>query len=203
MKDIDIEISSIKNTFFIQQEITEHRETGIKLDDDWNVRIQIRVSNHSAFCCLVFVPRLCVLVQDSYGMFSMVQLHLLPSKDDLHQYYHLWQGRTCVLRGIKVVQRVTRERWDPHTPLYPSLWAWIAFRLNFSSQLWVNFNLWPIPIYDVEVLWKESWKIILSRSLSIWDNSPGQMLLIDRFRYEILVSLIEPVSLKLNYHTWF
>uniref|UniRef100_A0A6D2XNH5 Scaffold protein involved in DNA repair n=1 Tax=Takifugu rubripes TaxID=31033 RepID=A0A6D2XNH5_TAKRU len=54
--------------------------------------------------------RLCVLVQDSYGMFSVVQLHLLPCKDDLHHYCHMWQGRTCLLRGIKVVQRVTRER---------------------------------------------------------------------------------------------
>ncbi|KAG8014210.1 DNA repair-scaffolding protein, partial [Nibea albiflora] len=54
--------------------------------------------------------RLCVLVQDSYGMFSAVQLHLLPCKDDLHEYCRMWQGRTCVLRDIKVVQRVTRER---------------------------------------------------------------------------------------------
>ncbi|XP_038573777.1 DNA repair-scaffolding protein isoform X2 [Micropterus salmoides] len=72
--------------------------------------------------------RLCVLVQDSYGMFSVVQLHLLPCTDDLHRYCHMWQGRTCVLRGIKVVQRVTRERstrlfslidslWPPETPL--------------------------------------------------------------------------------------
>uniref|UniRef100_A0A3Q3X8Y9 Uncharacterized protein n=1 Tax=Mola mola TaxID=94237 RepID=A0A3Q3X8Y9_MOLML len=66
--------------------------------------------------------RLCVLVQDSYGMFSVVQLHLLPCKDDLHQYCHLWQGRTCVLRGIKVVQRVTRERCAPLFSLIDSLW---------------------------------------------------------------------------------
>uniref|UniRef100_A0A3Q3WUH6 Uncharacterized protein n=1 Tax=Mola mola TaxID=94237 RepID=A0A3Q3WUH6_MOLML len=67
-------------------------------------------------------PRLCVLVQDSYGMFSVVQLHLLPCKDDLHQYCHLWQGRTCVLRGIKVVQRVTRERRTRLFSLIDSLW---------------------------------------------------------------------------------
>lgn len=75
---------------------------------------------HVVFCCFVVFPpfRLCVLVQDSYGMFSAVQLHLLPCKDDLHEYCHMWQGRTCVLRDIKVVQRVTRERLDPHaTPL--------------------------------------------------------------------------------------
>ncbi|XP_052319829.1 DNA repair-scaffolding protein isoform X3 [Oncorhynchus keta] len=54
--------------------------------------------------------RLCVLVQDGYGMFSMVQLHPLPSEDPLHLYTRKWEGRTCVLRAIKVVQRVTRER---------------------------------------------------------------------------------------------
>ncbi|CAJ1072429.1 DNA repair-scaffolding protein [Xyrichtys novacula] len=66
--------------------------------------------------------RLCVLVQDSYGMFSEVQLHLLPCKDDLHQYIHMWEGRTCVLRGIKVVQRVTRERRCRLFSLIDSLW---------------------------------------------------------------------------------
>ncbi|XP_035527033.1 DNA repair-scaffolding protein isoform X1 [Morone saxatilis] len=66
--------------------------------------------------------RLCVLVQDSYGMFSVVQLHLLPCKDDLRHYCHMWQGRTCVLRGIKVVQRVTRERHTRLFSLIDSLW---------------------------------------------------------------------------------
>ncbi|XP_042353172.1 DNA repair-scaffolding protein [Plectropomus leopardus] len=66
--------------------------------------------------------RLCVLVQDSYGMFSVVQLHLLPCKDDLHQYCDMWQGRTCMLRGIKVVQRVTRERRTRLFSLIDSLW---------------------------------------------------------------------------------
>ncbi|KAM9349907.1 DNA repair-scaffolding protein [Symphorus nematophorus] len=67
--------------------------------------------------------RLCVLIQDSYGMFSVVQLHLLPCKDDLQQYCHSWQGRTCVLRGIKVVQRVTRERRTRLFSLIDSLWS--------------------------------------------------------------------------------
>nr|XP_020451308.1 DNA repair-scaffolding protein isoform X2 [Monopterus albus] len=66
--------------------------------------------------------RLCVLVQDSYGTFSVVQLHILPSKDDLHKYCELWQGKTCVLRGIKVVQRVTRERHTMLFSLIDSLW---------------------------------------------------------------------------------
>ncbi|XP_049453743.1 DNA repair-scaffolding protein isoform X1 [Epinephelus fuscoguttatus] len=66
--------------------------------------------------------RLCVLVQDSYGMFSVVQLHLLSSMNDLHQYCHMWQGRTCVLKGIKVMQRVTRERRTRLFNLIDSLW---------------------------------------------------------------------------------
>ncbi|XP_031149936.1 DNA repair-scaffolding protein isoform X1 [Sander lucioperca] len=66
--------------------------------------------------------RLCVLVQDSYGMFSVVQLDLLPYKDDLQQYCRMWQGRTCLLRGIKVVQRVTRERNTRLFSLIDSLW---------------------------------------------------------------------------------
>ncbi|XP_034039996.1 DNA repair-scaffolding protein isoform X2 [Thalassophryne amazonica] len=66
--------------------------------------------------------RLCVLVQDSYGMFSVVQLHVLPCKDQLHQYGQMWQGKTCILRGIKVVQRVTRERCFRLFSLIDSLW---------------------------------------------------------------------------------
>ncbi|XP_067330832.1 DNA repair-scaffolding protein isoform X4 [Channa argus] len=70
----------------------------------------------------IYPPWMCVLVQDSYGMFSLVQLHLLPSKDDLHQYSRMWEGKTCVLRGIKVVQRVTRERRTRLFSLIDSLW---------------------------------------------------------------------------------
>uniref|UniRef100_H3BWR4 Scaffold protein involved in DNA repair n=1 Tax=Tetraodon nigroviridis TaxID=99883 RepID=H3BWR4_TETNG len=66
--------------------------------------------------------RLCALVQDSYGMFSVVQLHLLPHSDDLHRYGHMWQGRTCLLRGVKVVQRVTRARCSRLFSLIDSLW---------------------------------------------------------------------------------
>ncbi|KAM9789379.1 DNA repair-scaffolding protein [Neosynchiropus ocellatus] len=66
--------------------------------------------------------RLCLLVQDSYGMFSVVQLHVLPSKDDLRRYRHAWLGKTCVLRGIKVVRRVTRERSAGLFSLIDSVW---------------------------------------------------------------------------------
>ncbi|XP_019900675.2 DNA repair-scaffolding protein [Esox lucius] len=64
---------------------------------------------------------LCALVQDSYGMFSVVQLRPLPS-EDLPHYTSKWEGRTCVLRAIKVVQRVTRERCTTLFNLIDSLW---------------------------------------------------------------------------------
>lgn len=66
--------------------------------------------------------RLCALVQDSYGMFSVVQLHMLASTDDLQKYCQMWQGKTCLLRAIKVVQRVTRERHTRLFGLIDSLW---------------------------------------------------------------------------------
>ncbi|KAF7222403.1 DNA repair-scaffolding protein [Nothobranchius furzeri] len=66
--------------------------------------------------------RLCVLVQDDYGTFSVVQLQPLPRSNELHRFCQMWQGRTCVLRGIKVVQRVTRERHSRLFSLIDSLW---------------------------------------------------------------------------------
>ena len=53
-----------------------------------------------------------MLVQDSYGMFSVVQLQTQARHDppDLQLYSRRWQGRVCLLTHVKVVQRVTRER---------------------------------------------------------------------------------------------
>nr|XP_057923354.1 DNA repair-scaffolding protein [Doryrhamphus excisus] len=66
--------------------------------------------------------RICVLVQDNYGMFSVVQLHILPCQDALRQYHQAWQGKTCMLRGLKVVQRITRDRRSSLFSLIDSLW---------------------------------------------------------------------------------
>ena len=54
--------------------------------------------------------RLCALVQDGCGLFSVLQLQLLTCDQELQQYIQRWQGKACVLRNIKVVRRVTRER---------------------------------------------------------------------------------------------
>ncbi|RVE61963.1 hypothetical protein OJAV_G00175890 [Oryzias javanicus] len=66
--------------------------------------------------------RLCVLVQDGCGTFSVVQLQPLLSSDELGTYRQMWQGRTCLLRGIKVLKRVTRERYSRLFGLIDSLW---------------------------------------------------------------------------------
>ncbi|KAG9355843.1 hypothetical protein JZ751_000685, partial [Albula glossodonta] len=65
---------------------------------------------------------LCLLVQDEYGLFSEVALHTLSSEDNLQQYIWKWEGKCCVLRGMKVLQRVTRSRSAGLFSLIDSLW---------------------------------------------------------------------------------
>ncbi|XP_059914330.1 DNA repair-scaffolding protein [Gadus macrocephalus] len=66
--------------------------------------------------------RLCALVQDGRGIFSVVQLQPLPWDRELQQYTQKWQGRACALRNVKVVQRVTRERYGRAFQLIDSVW---------------------------------------------------------------------------------
>ncbi|NXA33649.1 SPIDR protein, partial [Eudromia elegans] len=73
-------------------------------------------SNRGMFC------RLCLLVQDAYGMFSEVQLQLLDSAEDIGQYCRRWEGKFCCLAGMKVVQRATRARTLGLFSLIDSLW---------------------------------------------------------------------------------
>lgn len=54
--------------------------------------------------------RLCLLVQDAYGMFSEVQLQCLDSAEDIEQYCKRWEGKFCCLAGMKILQRTTRGR---------------------------------------------------------------------------------------------
>ncbi|NWQ94935.1 SPIDR protein, partial [Burhinus bistriatus] len=70
----------------------------------------------SMFC------RLCLLVQDAYGMFSEVQLQSLSSADDVEQYYRRWEGKFCCLAGMKILQRTTRGRTLGLFSLIDSLW---------------------------------------------------------------------------------
>ncbi|XP_068527819.1 DNA repair-scaffolding protein isoform X2 [Anas acuta] len=66
--------------------------------------------------------RLCLLVQDAYGMFSEVQLQSLNSAEDIEQYCRRWEGKFCCLAGMKILQRTTRGRALGLFSLIDSLW---------------------------------------------------------------------------------
>ncbi|XP_013223562.2 DNA repair-scaffolding protein isoform X1 [Columba livia] len=66
--------------------------------------------------------RLCLLVQDAYGMFSEVQLQSLRSAEDVEQYCRRWEGKSCCLAGMKILQRTTRGRSLGLFSLIDSLW---------------------------------------------------------------------------------
>ncbi|NXH19520.1 SPIDR protein, partial [Bucco capensis] len=66
--------------------------------------------------------RLCLLVQDAYGMFSEVQLQSLSSAGDIEQYCRRWEGKTCCLAAMKILQRTTRGRALGLFSLIDSLW---------------------------------------------------------------------------------
>ncbi|XP_072708626.1 DNA repair-scaffolding protein isoform X2 [Ciconia boyciana] len=66
--------------------------------------------------------RLCLLVQDAYGMFSEVQLQSLSSADDIEQYCRRWEGKFCCLAGMKILQRTTRGRTLGLFSLIDTLW---------------------------------------------------------------------------------
>ncbi|NXH30394.1 SPIDR protein, partial [Myiagra hebetior] len=66
--------------------------------------------------------RLCLLVQDAYGMFSEVWLQSLSSTDGIEQYCRRWEGKSCCLAGMKILQRTTRGRALGLFSLIDSLW---------------------------------------------------------------------------------
>ncbi|NXI93515.1 SPIDR protein, partial [Psophia crepitans] len=66
--------------------------------------------------------RLCLLVQDAYGMFSEVQLQFLSCADDIEEYCRRWEGKFCCLAGMKILQRTTRGRALGLFSLIDSLW---------------------------------------------------------------------------------
>ncbi|XP_038016689.1 DNA repair-scaffolding protein isoform X3 [Motacilla alba alba] len=70
----------------------------------------------------IYPPWLCLLVQDAYGMFSEVQLQSLSSTDDIEQYCRRWEGKSCCLAGMKILQRTTRGRALGLFSLIDSLW---------------------------------------------------------------------------------
>ncbi|XP_053466154.1 DNA repair-scaffolding protein isoform X2 [Ictalurus furcatus] len=68
------------------------------------------------------VGRCCLLVQDVYGMFGEVEMQYASSEDELKDLTEQLQGRVCLLQGLKVIQRLTRERCAQLFSLIDSLW---------------------------------------------------------------------------------
>ncbi|XP_015280927.1 PREDICTED: DNA repair-scaffolding protein [Gekko japonicus] len=67
--------------------------------------------------------RLCLLLQDAYGMFSEVQFQILSSSlEPIEEYSKRWEGKYCDVSGIKVQHRVTRGRKPGLFSLIDSLW---------------------------------------------------------------------------------
>ncbi|KAK2527836.1 hypothetical protein Q9966_010130 [Columba livia] len=63
-----------------------------------------------------------VCIEDAYGMFSEVQLQSLRSAEDVEQYCRRWEGKSCCLAGMKILQRTTRGRSLGLFSLIDSLW---------------------------------------------------------------------------------
>lgn len=51
-----------------------------------------------------------MLVQDVYGVFSEVESQYVSSEKELKPYTEQLEGKVCVLQGLKVIRRLTRER---------------------------------------------------------------------------------------------
>ncbi|XP_015744634.1 DNA repair-scaffolding protein [Python bivittatus] len=67
--------------------------------------------------------RLCLLVQDIYGIFSEIQLPVLFSSSQVtEQYSKKWEGKYCHISGLKILRRVTRGRTLGLFSLIDSLW---------------------------------------------------------------------------------
>ncbi|XP_069477124.1 DNA repair-scaffolding protein isoform X2 [Ambystoma mexicanum] len=80
--------------------------------------------------------RLCLLVQDGYGIFSELQLHsACPSPEDLELREKEWEGKTCCLTGVKILQRTTRGRAPGLFNLIDSLWPPLTpIKIHGQSQ---------------------------------------------------------------------
>ncbi|KAM4687889.1 DNA repair-scaffolding protein isoform 2-T2 [Discoglossus pictus] len=78
--------------------------------------------------------RLCLLIQDAYGIFSELHLQSTSSHtDDLEQCSKRWEGKVCRFSGIKILQRTTRGRAPGLFSLIDSLWPPLA-PINVHGQ---------------------------------------------------------------------
>lgn len=68
------------------------------------------------------IGRLCALVQDGYGMFGELLLQCVSSDSEIQQVSDELEGRVCLLRAFRVVQRLTRDRCPSLFSLIDSVW---------------------------------------------------------------------------------
>ncbi|CAH2285133.1 Hypothetical predicted protein [Pelobates cultripes] len=80
--------------------------------------------------------RLCLLIQDAYGIFSELQLQCNnPSPADIECYSKRWEGKACCLSGMKILQRTTRGRSPGLFSLIDSLWPpLLPIKIHGQSQ---------------------------------------------------------------------
>ncbi|XP_016146821.1 DNA repair-scaffolding protein-like [Sinocyclocheilus grahami] len=68
------------------------------------------------------IDRLCVLVQDGYGMFGEVLLHCVSTESEIQQSFEQLEGCVCLLQALRVVQRLTHDKCSPLFSMIDSLW---------------------------------------------------------------------------------
>ncbi|KAI4893338.1 hypothetical protein NFI96_024143 [Prochilodus magdalenae] len=76
----------------------------------------------------------CILVQDVYGVFSEVELQYVSSEVELKHHIEQLEGKVCVLHGLKVTQRFTRERCTQLFSLIDSLWPPLGSLRVYGEQ---------------------------------------------------------------------
>ncbi|XP_055038623.2 DNA repair-scaffolding protein isoform X3 [Misgurnus anguillicaudatus] len=70
----------------------------------------------------IYPPWLCALVQDGYGMFGDVLLQYVSSDAEVQQISEQVEGKVCVLQGLRVIQRLTRDKCSSLFSMIDSLW---------------------------------------------------------------------------------
>nr|XP_033789607.1 DNA repair-scaffolding protein isoform X2 [Geotrypetes seraphini] len=92
--------------------------------------------NASVPSALLPSARLCLLVQDAYGIFSELQLQSASyHAEDFEQYSRRWEGKVCCISGMKILRRTTRGRAPGLFSLIDSLWPpLVPVKVHGQSQ---------------------------------------------------------------------
>ncbi|KAM5157156.1 DNA repair-scaffolding protein [Mantella aurantiaca] len=80
--------------------------------------------------------RLCLLIQDAYGIFSELQVQLTNTAiEDIEKFCQMFEGKSCCFSGLKILQRTTRGRAPGLFSLIDSLWPPLApIKIHGQSQ---------------------------------------------------------------------